>query len=218
MALFALLLLPAPAYAGQAEEFVKGELTSMLPWEASDVEVDEVAIPGLLYGKGASFRLELPKRPSSAGKVSFKVEVREKGVETRAFWGSARVKVFKDALVAMRTLKMRTRIKADDVKLSRVELGDAAESFSSIEELSGMVAKRPIVAGSVIRKDYVRPETVIRRGDKVSLRIEGPSIMIRSKGIAAEDGHMGAVVGVRTASGKEVAGRVSGPGEVAVGF
>lgn len=218
LALIALLLLPALAYAGQAEEFVKGELASMLPWDADDVEVDEVEIPGLTAGNGASFKLDLPKRPSSAGKVSFRVEVREKGAGPRAFWGSAKVKVFKDALVAMRTLKMRTKIMPEDVKLARIELGDAADSFSSVEEIEGMVARRPVVAGSVIKRDYVRPETVVKRGEKVSLRIEGPAIMIRSKGIAADDGHMGAMVGVRTASGKEVAGRVSGPGEVAVGF
>lgn len=218
IALIALLLLPALAYAGQAQEFVKGELTTMLPWEAQDVEVDEVDIPGIVAGKGASFRLDLPKRPTSAGKVSFRLEVRDKGAGPRVFWGSARVKVFKDALVAMRTLKMRTKITPEDVKLARVELNEAPESFSSVEEIEGMVAKRPIVAGSVIKKDYVRPETAVRRGEKVVLMIEGPSIRIRSKGVASEDGYRGAVIGVRTSSGKEVAGRVSGPGEVAIGF
>ncbi|MBI2400873.1 MAG: flagellar basal body P-ring formation protein FlgA, partial [Deltaproteobacteria bacterium] len=111
-----------------------------------------------------------------------------------------------------------TKITLDDIKTARVELNDASSSFASVDELEGMVAKRPITAGSVIKKEYVRPETIVKRGEKVALMIEGPSIRIRSHGVAAEDGHMGAVIAVRTVSGKEVPGQVSGPGEIVIGF
>lgn len=218
IALFLLMLLPVFAYAGQHEKFVKGELASMLPWDREAVEIDDIVIPGIEAGNGSSLRLDVPKRPEGPGKISFKVEVREKGSPVRVYWGSARVKVYKEAVVALRTLKAGTRITSDDVKVARVDLGEAPESFSSVEELSGMVAKRPVTAGSVIKRDYVRPETVIKRGEKVALMIEGPSIRIRSHGVAAEDGHRGGIIAVRTASGKEVAGEVTGPGEIAIGF
>ncbi|CAG1065611.1 hypothetical protein BAC1_01195 [uncultured bacterium] len=218
IALFLLTLLPALAYAGQHEEFVRGELSGMLPWDREAVEIDDIEIPGFASGNGSSLRLDVPRRPEGPGKVSFKVEVREKGAPVRSYWGSARVKVFKEALVAMRTLKIRTKIRPEDVKLARVELNEATGSFSSVEQLEGMVAKRPVTAGSVIKRDYVRPETVVKRGEKVALMIEGPSIRIRSHGVAAEDGHRGGIIAVRTASGKEVAGEVTGPGEIVIGF
>jgi flagella basal body P-ring formation protein FlgA len=218
IAFFLLMLLPAFAYAGQHEKFVASELSGMLPWDREAVEIDDIVIPGFAAGKASSLRLDVPKRPEGPGKVSFKVEVREKGAPVRVYWGSARVKVFKEALVAMRTLKMRTKIRPEDVKLARVELNEAAGSFSSVEQIEGMVAKRPVTAGSVIKRDYVRPETVIKRGEKVALMIEGPSIRIRSHGVAVEDGHRGGTIAVRTASGKEVAGEVTGPGEIVIGF
>lgn len=218
VALFILMLLPAFAYAGVAEEFVKGELSSMLPWDEAYVEIDEVEIPGLKAGKGAQFRLDVPKRPNGPGKVSYKLAVIEQGTAEKAFWGSARVTVYKDAVVALRPMKGKTLIAREDVKLARVELVEAAESFSSIEEVAGMVAKRPISAGAVIKKGYVKEEAVIKRGEKVTVNIEGPSIRIKSKGVAAQDGHIGAVVTVRTASGKDVAGEVTGPGEITVNF
>lgn len=212
------MLLPAVAYAGSIEEFVKNELISMLPWEREAIEVDEVGIPGFAAGTGASLNLEVPKRIEGPGKVSFKVEVREKGMAARVFWGSARVKVFKEAVVALRPMKAKTKITADDVKTARVELIEATAAFSSVDEIEGMVAKRPITAGSVIKREYARPETVVKRGEKVALMIEGPSIRIRSHGVASEDGHMGGTIAVRTASGKEVPGLVTGPGEIVIGF
>lgn len=217
IAVFLLTLLPAVSSAG-VSEFAAGELASMLPWEREAIEVDEVEIPGFAAGTGASLRLEVPKRIEGPGKVSFKVEVREKGSPARVFWGSARVRVFKEAVVALRPMKAKTKISADDVRSARVELIEASSSFASVDELEGMVAKRPITAGSVIKREYVRPETIVKRGEKVALMIEGPSIRIRSHGVAAEDGHMGGTIAVRTSSGKEVPGQVTGPGEIAIGF
>lgn len=216
-AFFLTLLFPASAGAS-VEEFVKNELSSMLPWERAAIEVDEVEVPGFVSARGASMRLEAPKRPTGPGKVSFKIEVREKGVQERVFWGTARVRVFKQAVVALRPLKARTKISADDITLSRVELLDATGSFGSVEELGNMEAKRPISAGAVIKTEYVKKETVIRRGEKVLVMVEGPSIRIRSQGIAREDGHVGATIAVRTASGKDVPGQVTGPGEIVMGF
>ena len=211
------LLLPAASNAS-VNEFVKGELASMLPWERDSIEVDEVEIPGFAAGKGASLSLDMPKRLEGPGKVSFKVEVREKGSPVRVFWGSARVRVFKKAVVALRPMKSRTKIKAADIKTAKVELIEASSAFASVDEIEGMVVKRPINAGAVIKREFVKKETIVKRGEAVALMVEGPSIRIRSHGVAAEDGHKGAVIAVRTASGKEVPGLVTGPGEIVIGF
>lgn len=218
IAAFLLTLLLPVASTASVNDFVAGELASMLPWGPEAIDVDEVEVPGFAAGTGASLRLDMPKRPTSPGKVSFKVEVKEKGAAARVFWGSARVRVFKEAVVALRPMKAKTKITADDIKTARVELIEASSSFASVDELEGMVAKRPITAGSVIKKEYVRPETIIKRGEKVALMIEGPSIRIRSHGVASEDGSLGGTIAVRTASGKEVPGQVTGPGEIVIGF
>ena len=211
------LLLPAASNAS-VNEFVKGELASMLPWERDSIEVDEVEIPGFAAGKGASLSLDMPKRLEGPGKVSFKVEVREKGSPVRVFWGSARVRVFKEAVVALRPMKAKTKIKAADIKTAKVELIEASSAFASVDEIEGMVVKRPINAGAVIKREFVKKETIVKRGEAVALMVEGPSIRIRSHGVATEDGHKGAVIAVRTASGKEVPGLVTGPGEIVIGF
>lgn len=219
IALFPFLLL-ASAQAGprDARGFIRDELLKGLPWDRESVQIEEIEAPGLDSARYDSIRLDVPKRISSPGKVSFLLEFRLKGAEARTVWGTARVKVFRDAVIALKPLKGRTRITEGDLSVARVGIEEAGESFSSAGEVAGMVAQRPISAGSVVKKSYVRPEVLVKRGERVALRIEGSRMTVRSTGVAAEDGLRGATVAVKTASGREVLGTVAGPGEIVINF
>src|SRR3972149_2981916 len=115
-------------------------------------------------------------------------------------------------------LKGRMLIQAEDIKVARVELAEGADAFSSIDELSGMVAERPINAGSVVKKSFVKPQVLVKRGERVTLKVQGEKITIRPSGIAAAEGPMGGTVAVRTRAGKEVVGTVAGPGALLINF
>ena len=215
-----LLLAPVCGYAGQdVRGFVRDELAKGLPWDGSSVEIDEIEIPGLEVSVGYdSMRLEMPKRISSPGKVSYALDVSSKGKGTKTVWGTAKIRVYRDAVVALKPLKGRMLIQAEDIKVARVELAEGADAFSSIDELSGMVAERPINAGSVVKKSFVKPQVLVKRGGRVTLKVQGEKITIRSSGIAAAEGPMGGTVAVRTRAGKEVLGTVAGPGEIVINF
>ncbi|HEY4707774.1 MAG TPA: flagellar basal body P-ring formation chaperone FlgA [Thermodesulfobacteriota bacterium] len=216
----AFFLAPLCADARQdARSFVRDEIMKEIPWESSSVEIDEIEIPGLEAAVGYdSMRLNLPKRISSPGKVSYSLEVSSRDKGTRTVWGTAKIRVYRDAVVALKPIKGRTPIEADGLKVERVELDEAAEAFSSIEDLSGMVAERPISAGSVVKKSYVKPRVLVKRGERVTLTVQGEKITIRSSGVAAAEGPMGGTVAVRTRAGKEVLGTVAGPGEIVINF
>lgn len=209
IALLALLLAPAAQAATSIEEAIIGAL----PWERGFVEVEDVSVPGLDGAK--AFKVEFPKRPTGPGKVAF--TVRQAGREG-VVWGTARVRVYRDAVVALRPLRARMKVTAEDLKLSRVELQEASEGFSEVADAAGLVAMRPVQPGTVVKREYVRPEAIVRKGQRVRLSVVGSSLMIRSKGTASADGTMGSTVAVRTASGKEVLGKVTGPGEITVNF
>lgn len=213
------LAYPADAAgAGSAASFVRGELMKSLPWDRESVRIDEIEIPGLQAAKYDSMRLALPKRISQPGKVSYQVELRKAGDEPRTVWGSARVRVYRDAVLALKPLKARTKISEGDLKVARVELDEARDSFSSISDVAGLVAVRPVTAGAVVKKTQVGPEVIVKRGEKVLLKIEGESITVRSTGIASQDGHKGSRISVRTANGRQVFGTVAGPGRVIIKF
>jgi len=220
IALFSLLvLLPVQSEAAtDAVSFIKRELLNGLPWDKGSVEIDEVETPGLDPAQYDSLRLDLPRRITSPGRISFSLELRSKGREAKTIWGRARVRVFTEAVVALKALKGRTKIAASDLNVARVELEEARDAFSTIEDAVGQVVLRPIAAGSVLQKDYVRPEVIVKRGERVAIRVESGNIMIRSAGVASEDGYRGGTVAVKTASGKEVLGTVAGPGEIIINF
>lgn len=219
VALLAALLLSAQAWAGlDARAIIRAEIMRSLPWDASSVEIDEIEAPGIEASGYSSVKVELPRSVTAAGKLSFALEVRAPGQQPRTLWGSARVRVYRDAVVTLKPLKGRARLAEGDLRVARVELDEATDAFSTTAEAAGMVAQRPMAAGSVVKRAFVRPELVVRRGERVGLRVHGPSISIRSRGVAAEDGHIGAAISVKTASGKEVLGTVSGPGEVTIEF
>lgn len=199
------------------EEFIKAELVKNSPWEGGDLRVEDIQVPGLDAEKYDSMSVELPRGIRNTGKVSFKVVLHSKDRE-KDLWGSAKLKVYNDAVVALKAIKANKLIDSGDVKLVRVEMAEAGEALASIEEAAGMLAKRPISAGSVIKREYVKPEVIVKKGEKVTLNVQGPKISIRSKGTASEDGHKGGVIAVRTASGKQITGRVAGPGEIIIEF
>lgn len=220
--LFFIALL-APATSGGVEPSLGGtiarQIIDTLPWDKSNVEVSEISIPRLDEVKDYDdVRVRMPMGMAKLGKTTFPVSFFRNGVEVKSLWATARIKAYRQAVVALKPLKANRRINIDDVKLTRVDVQETQDSIFAVNEVAGMFAKRPIRAGETIKKTYIKPERLVKRGDKVVVSVEGETLVIKSKGTATEDGSMGRSIGVRTASGREISGRVVGPGEIAVEF
>lgn len=198
-----------------SKQFIEGS-----PWDKNDIEVDEVQItsPDTAPGRFDRVLLKAPRGMKNIGRVTALATIFSGGKEVKSLWVSARIRVFKDAVVALNPIRMNKRVAKGDLKLVRMELGETNEAVESIEEAEGMVSKRPISAGAVIRKDYLKQVPLIKRGERVILIVENGQFKIKSTGVASEDGYRGGLIAVRTALGKEVTGKVAGPGEITVEF
>ncbi len=222
---FILLTLSLPLFTGVVfgdDECIKAEvkkaLTTSSPWEAGDMEVSDVQLSGYNDEEFDKVEIRVPEGMKNIGKVSVQAVLLSKGKEVKTLWATARIRVFKKVVVALNPLKANTKIAKGDIKIMRTEVNDARDSFPSMEEVEGMVVKRPIPAGSVVKKDYVKPEVVVKRGERVVLNLDSERFHVKSAGVASEDGASGSVIAVRTSSGKELTGKVSGPGVITVGF
>lgn len=222
LALAYALLIFTGAYAG--EERIKTEITkeilAAVPWSGSGVSVEDIELYGYdpAADKYDSVKVGLPKSAGYIGKLTVSVSLLSKGREVKTVMASATVKAFKELVVAVNPVRMGQKIERDDLRLQRMEARDMFGALDSIDEAAGMVAKRPITAGSVVKKDYIKPETVIRRGDRVSVLISNDKMKIKTAATAVEDGYNNKTITARTASGKEVSGKVVGPGEILVEF
>lgn len=211
------LALPALSYGLDANAEIRAALLKASPWSSARVEVEEIEAPGIEKERFDAIEVRL-SNPKATGKVAFLTVLKQNGKETRTLWGSARIRVYRDALVALRALKMKSKISTNDVKLVSVEVKDAPDAVGSIEELDGMVVKRPVAAGSVLKRDYLKPESIVKKGERVTVWLESRSIKVKTAAIASEDGGRGGVVAARALSGREISGVVTGPGELLVEF
>lgn len=216
------LFVSSEALSGPAD-IIKAEITDRLmassPWEDGSVEIEEIRISGLDESvQFTSVEVTIPRGIRNAGKVSVLVTLFKDSREVKTLWATARIKAYKDAVVALRPLKMNTGIGAQDIKVVRVDVTEMQDAISSVEEAAGMIVKRPISAGAVIRKDSLKQQLAVRRGDKVVLLIESGAIRIKSAAIASAEGVVGALIPARTQGGKEVMARVTGPGAAVVNY
>ena len=217
-----MLALPALSHAdaGLLEAEVAGQLKAAMPWEGADVEVDDIDLRGF-YSKPVDFDrvvVRLGDGMKRVGKISASVALFTGPREVGRFWTSARVKLYREAVVALMPLRRDREITRGDVRVERVEVRGPTNVATSVEDVLGMRAVRPINPGMVIKMSYLRPKNLVKRGDSVTLRIENDKLLIKAKAIATENGSRGATITVRSASGKEIQGKVVGPGTVTVAF
>ena len=222
MGLAAMMLLTTPALCDS--DLVRSEVARQIvensPWNGGDVEVDDIQITGPDVSKDQfdSVAVRLPQGMKNIGKVTVLATLLSGEKEVRNVWVSARVRVYKEAVVALNSLKMNDMITRDDVKVMRMETRDLTDTVTKAEDAIGMLVRRPISAGSVIKKDYIKPELVVKRGDRLVVSVENERLKVKSVGTAAEDGSRGETISARMSSGKEVTGKVTGPGEISVEF
>jgi flagella basal body P-ring formation protein FlgA len=202
------------------EREIAEQIMADTPWSEADVEVDSIDLRAYSSASDGfdSVRVTLPRPILRAGKVTVSVSLYRGGAEIRKFWASARVRLFKDAVVAINPLRKGHEIMEGDVELIRAEQRGTRSIASSLEEVLGMTAKRPINPGDIIKRSYLAPMKLIKRGEVVTLKIETDKLKVSSQGKAMQNGARGDVISVRTLSGKEIYGTVIGPGELRVAF
>jgi flagella basal body P-ring formation protein FlgA len=202
------------------EREVAEQILAETPWNEADVEVDSINLRAYSSATDGfdSVRVTLPRPILRGGKVTVSVSLYRGGVEFKKFWASARVRLFKDVVVAINPLRKGNEIMEDDVELIRAEQRGTQSIASSLEEVLGMTAKRPINPGDIIKRSYIVPMKLIKRGEVVTLKIETDKLKVSSQGKAMQNGARGDVISVRTLSGKEIYGTVIGPGELRVAF
>lgn len=96
--------------------------------------------------------------------------------------------------------------------------GSAAPYPDCIEDVVGKAAKKDLPPGEIITRQVLEEQVTISKGENVSIVFEDKRIIVQAKGTALEKGKMGDVIRIKSTSGREVMGRVTGETSVSVGF
>ncbi len=126
--------------------------------------------------------------------------------------------VIREVLVLSRTLADETTLKAGDIRFVERDTGELTKGYyTRQEDISGMMTRRTLRAGTVLSPEMIEPPVIIRRGEPVSIRINRPGIHIEMKGIALSKARAGERIRVRNeGSGKIISAEAIKPGVVQV--
>jgi len=108
----------------------------------------------------------------------------------------AHVRSFAAVAVASGDISRGDPITDTAIVIERRDVTGAGEVFSSPKELEGMQAKWRIRSGRIVTGKMVEAIPVVRRGDRVTVRLIVGSVELTTKGTARENGGMHEVIRV----------------------
>lgn len=127
------------------------------------------------------------------------------------------IKHFKKIPVASKQLYKGETISDDDISYQRVEVTQYADDeIITDKSLIGKVLKNGIIKGSPFIFKNIKLENTVKRGDKIEIIAQSGAVMVRTLGIALQDGAVGDQIRVkRDGSGNTILqGEVAGDGRI----
>ena len=147
---------------------------------------------------GATFRARMTVSVSCAGPTSWTVYV-PVSIETQT-----------SVLVLRHAVGRGARITAQDVEVQTRTLSGAGDAYlTDVAELDGRTVKLPLGAGAAVTADAMIADSLIRRGQQVTLLAAAGGMEVRARGVAMNDAPVaGRVKAQNLSSGRIVEGVV----------
>jgi flagella basal body P-ring formation protein FlgA len=162
----------------------------------------------------------LPQVQESASPmfVAATVTVRVDGRDYQSLPLTFRVGHYRDVLVAAHTLEPKRVLEPGDFRVeSRPSTEVPRDALASAMDVPDLEAVVTVPAGEVIVPRMLRQKILVKRGEMVTLVLEGNGFRITTQGQASEDARRGdAVRVVNVSSKRELVGRVEGAGTVRI--
>jgi len=140
---------------------------------------------------------------------------------TPSFWSlfvTAQVSQLVDVIVTSRPLSRNSRIAPSDIRLVEQNvIRMNGDYFTREQDVVGKQVRRPMGSDEVISSRMIERALAVSRGDQVSLESRRGSLVIRTSGIALEDGLTGEQIRVKNEqTGIEIRAVITAPGVVQV--
>ena len=152
------------------------------------------------------------------GYLSAAVVVRVDGRDHQTLPMTFRVARRVPVVVANHALEPKTVLGPADFRIeTRVSTEIPSGALAALSDPAGMEVLRSVRPGEILTDAVVRAKILVRRGELVTLLLDGRGFKITTQGQAGEDARRGDIVRViNPTSRREVLGRVEGAGVVRV--
>ncbi|HOQ51192.1 MAG TPA: flagellar basal body P-ring formation chaperone FlgA [Candidatus Atribacteria bacterium] len=190
---------------GELEEKIQEQLLDIFPF-ARKIEVNlsspgEVIIPpggevNIVFSSSSSLK------PWGTGNGT--LEILREGKVEKTLPLRFEIQVYREVVRAKEKLS-RGEVISEDQVCSALEVLDYRneKAFSSVEEVEGKQTKREISAGAILTPSFIQEETLIKRGDLVTMVAKYGGIVVTGTGKARGEGSLGDVIVVENPDSKK---------------
>jgi flagella basal body P-ring formation protein FlgA len=185
----------------------------------SDVEIAFPSLPAQAKGEVRIKTLGFSKVPDANGDGICLAGIEQKTGAESSVYVPFKVLVKKKLYVAKHHIPKGDVVRLADLDERESFLSGAGAAYpAGLEEIVGKTAKKEIPEGETIPSNILESAVAVQKGDTVSIRAENSRLVVEAKGTVLDKGKVGDLVRVKSLSGKEISGKVTGNGTVAVEF
>ena len=191
-----LILMSTPAFAqeaiqsleavrGAAQDFVLKQVPSQKP---GSVQVNVGALDSRLRLVACEQPLKAALPTNATFRARMTVAVSCAGPVTWAVYVPVNIETQTTVLVLRHAAARGARLTADDVEVqSRTVTGAGDDYLTEPAELAGRTLKRPLGAGAAVTAEAMVADSLIKRGQQVTLLAAVGAMEVRARGVAMND-------------------------------
>ena len=211
------MMLPHEALAAAPEAEIKDFIKQI--YADSEIQIVFAQLPPVLKNSVSLRNISFAKVPDPTGDGVCLVGIEGKNGGESSVYVPFKVLVKRTLYMAKRDIAKGEAIHLIDLAAKETYLNGSGGVYpENVEAVLNKTAKKEIHAGEVITKQHLEDQVAVQKGETVSMTVENESLLVQAKGVALERGRIGDLVRVKSSSGKEVIGKVSGNDSVIVGF
>jgi flagella basal body P-ring formation protein FlgA len=211
------MVLPHGARAASVEAEIKSFVKQI--YADSEIQIVFSQLPLALKGNVSLKNISFAKVPDPNGDGICLVGIVGKNGAESGVYVPFKVLVKRTLYMAKRDIAKGEAIRLVDISIKETYLNGSGGPYpESVEVLLNKTAKKEIHSGEVITKQLLEDRLAVQKGEEVSMTVESERLLVQARGVALEKGKVGDLVKIRSVSGKEVIGKVTGNDSVVVGF
>ncbi len=180
--------------ANSIKQAVTTHFQQALEVERADLDIEFVRLPRItdLNQEGDRFQIRSQRARADLGYQILWLELFTEDILLKKYPISARVSVLADVVIPVHNLNRGELITAEKLVMEKQFLNSGyGTQIITIEQITGLVTRRVIRAGTVIRDNMVRHAPDIQRGANVEVQLETGNLIIKTAGIAKQEGNVG---------------------------
>lgn len=141
--------------------------------------------------------------------VYIPVDVTYKNSSKSRTYLTVKVKLFKNVFVASRDINIKELLDTSDVQIQLKDVTNfRGKVISSLNEISGMRSMSFVKSGSILLKEFIEHQPVIKNGGSVTAISIAGNVMVSIKAESKQEGITGDVIKIVTKNNKQLKAKI----------